>query len=269
MNPAMDSPPDPALTTIAAQAIAALASVHKVRCRYPSSYAEEEVVSAFRMQSLACGMTAHFLPDRPWTWVARELAKALMNRGPEHRRDLVICRGSSLPASARMAVASLRHKVLELERFELAAVSAEEILRLVNAARTASNAHPVQRSEALDRAAERHAADLSQRTDWSHRGSDGSLPRQRALQEGYRYDYVAENTAVGTARAEDLVAAWQASQRHRKNMLDAQVLHAGVSSVRLNRDHRPVVVLVLGGGAKRGLRAPWHTRLPDGLPFFR
>lgn len=87
---------------------------------------------------------------------------------------------------------------------------------------------PLARSEALDRAAQAHAADMAARNRMEHAGLDGSTPGERATRAGYRWGRIGENVAAGQPSAELAVASWLESPRHCANLMDPAYTEMGV-----------------------------------------
>ncbi|HAC05990.1 MAG TPA: hypothetical protein DC060_01410 [Gemmatimonadetes bacterium] len=80
----------------------------------------------------------------------------------------------------------------------------------------------------LVRAAQVHAEDMAAGAFSGHRGSDGSLPADRADRVNYPWLFVAENSSAGFATAPSAFAAWMASPTHRANSLQPEAEHVGV-----------------------------------------
>ncbi len=93
----------------------------------------------------------------------------------------------------------------------------------VNMVRRAAGLPAVRSSVRAEDAARRHAEDLARTGRRGHRGSDGSTHAQRLRAAGCGRGV--ENVAWGMATGRDAVAAWMASEAHRRNVLwpEAQV----------------------------------------------
>ncbi len=66
---------------------------------------------------------------------------------------------------------------------------------------------------------------------FSHTGSDGSLPWDRAARFGYSFSYLSENLYMGSGGYNSpgaAVQAWLNSPGHRENMLYPNAVHIGV-----------------------------------------
>lgn len=121
--------------------------------------------------------------------------------------------------------------------------SAEEIafVRLVNDYRVSKGLQPLQVSDRLSQAGDRHCLDMgtyrffSHTTLASHRFASGATPWDRMAASGYGYNtYRGENIAAGQATAAEVLAAWKASPAHDANMLSSDFTVLGVSLVRVS-----------------------------------
>ena len=104
-----------------------------------------------------------------------------------------------------------------------------------SADRVSAQHHPSAREGArvavdvrLVRAAQVHAEDMAAGAVSGYRGSDGSLPADRADRVNYPWLFVAENSSAGFATAPSAFAAWMASPMHRANSLQPEAEHVGV-----------------------------------------
>ncbi len=105
-----------------------------------------------------------------------------------------------------------------------AAVETGRLLELVNTYRASRSLLPLQHDASLQVIAEANSGRMLQLRRLSHDGFD-----QRFRQTGGRV--CVENLAVGFRREEDLLAGWQASPGHDRNLLDGRVSHAGIGEV--------------------------------------
>jgi uncharacterized protein YkwD len=96
-----------------------------------------------------------------------------------------------------------------------------EMLDLVNAERSARGLAPVAYDDRLMLAAQLHSDDQARRGLMSHTGSDGSTLAVRIDRAGYRWSRLGENVAYGYPDAASVMAAWMASEGHRRNILSA------------------------------------------------
>jgi uncharacterized protein YkwD len=119
-----------------------------------------------------------------------------------------------------------------------AAAVQSRVLELVNEARSQARtcgdeafpaAKQLRASTALAAAALAHAQDMAQHSHFQHRGTDGSMPGDRATRAGYRWSSVAENIASGITTAEDVVKGWLDSPGHCANIMRPQFTEMGVA----------------------------------------
>jgi uncharacterized protein YkwD len=111
---------------------------------------------------------------------------------------------------------------------ELEAARAEVVAR-INAARRRAGLAPLAAHPALDRAAQRHAADMAARGFYSHDNPEGLSPRDRAGRAGYGpARLIGENIARGARSPEQAVELWLDSRAHRKILLEASFSETGV-----------------------------------------
>ena len=107
-------------------------------------------------------------------------------------------------------------------------------------------------------AADRLARDLAARGELTHVASDGSAPPDRAAAAGYVRTIVAENIAAGQTEPGHVVLGWSDSPKHRANLLDARIRHAGAAHAvgRPACPRCPPHYWVLVLGATRGATEP-------------
>lgn len=112
-----------------------------------------------------------------------------------------------------------------------------ELLKQINARRTAAGCSEVLGSDQLRLAAERHASDMRDhpaiRNDPNHLGSDGSTPQQRIAEAGFtpasrtgEIMYWASGPPGNTVEA--TLNWWMNSPSHRDIIEDCEFTHAGV-----------------------------------------
>ena len=87
----------------------------------------------------------------------------------------------------------------------------------------------LKQAAALERAALAHAQDMAARSYIGHKGSDGSMPADRATRAGYPWASVAENVAAGQTTAEEVVNTWLASPGHCANLMSSRYSDTGVA----------------------------------------
>lgn len=125
---------------------------------------------------------------------------------------------------------------------------AGRVVALVNAQRQAAGLGNVSASGALNSAAARHSKDQAATKTMSHTGSDGSTVGGRVSQAGYGWSTVAENVAYGYGSADSVMTGWMGSPGHKKNILNAAVVHIGVA-VAYAADGTPYWTMVLAAPA--------------------
>lgn len=88
---------------------------------------------------------------------------------------------------------------------------------------------PLKWNTVLERASQRQADDMFQHKRMSHVGSDGTDIAIRVTEAGYDWEAVGENIAHGYETEAAVVAAWQKSPAHCKNMMKAYYTDMGVA----------------------------------------
>lgn len=101
-------------------------------------------------------------------------------------------------------------------------------------------------NDTLTQAALVHSDDMVARNFFSHTGSDGSNPSQRANAAGYSGP-AGENLAAGQAGINEVMAAWMASPGHCANLM--------------NTSHRDVGLACVSGTASNDYRTYWTMLL--------
>jgi uncharacterized protein YkwD len=87
----------------------------------------------------------------------------------------------------------------------------------------------LQWDDLLALAAQRHAGDMASGDFFSHTGSDGSRVSQRAREVGYTWRQIGENIAYNYPNAEAVIAGWQESPPHCKNMMSPDFKQMGAA----------------------------------------
>jgi uncharacterized protein YkwD len=85
-------------------------------------------------------------------------------------------------------------------------------------------------SDSLTQAALVHSDDMVARNFFSHTGSDGSNPSQRANAAGYSWP-AGENLSAGRSGINEVMAAWMASPGHCANFMNALHRDVGLACV--------------------------------------
>lgn len=105
------------------------------------------------------------------------------------------------------------------------------VLAAVNEYRAGKGRKALVVSPVLQRIAEGHARDMATNGFFSHSGSNGSAPSDRARAGGYRYCLFAENIAKGQKTLAAVMESWITSPPHRKNLLLRKLREVAVARV--------------------------------------
>lgn len=119
-----------------------------------------------------------------------------------------------------------------------------DLLEAHNRLRKDRGLPPLERNEALQRAAEAHAEDMARNTFMSHTGSDGSSPFKRIDRMGYKWTAAGENVAAGQQTVDAVMKTWLGDLGHRRNIMGGYK-HLG-AAVRLSRGGYPYWVVDFG-----------------------
>ncbi len=109
-----------------------------------------------------------------------------------------------------------------------------QVVDLINQERQARGLAPLQVHSALQTAARGHSQDMACNNFFSHIGSDGSTPWDRAVRAGYSPTYISENLYMGSGSYNSPSAAvqgWLNSPTHRDAMLAPEPIHIGVGYI--------------------------------------
>ena len=119
-----------------------------------------------------------------------------------------------------------------------ASTVSHRVLELINEARLQARrcgrkkfpaTTPLKQVAALDNAALAHAQDMAAHSYIGHKGSDGSMPADRATRVDYTWSSVAENVAGGQTTAEEVVKTWLTSPGHCANLMSPRYSDTGVA----------------------------------------
>lgn len=108
-------------------------------------------------------------------------------------------------------------------------ITAEEQLMLdfVNAERAKESLTALSWCPALAQSAAAHSKDMASQNYFDHEDLDGGQVSDRALAQGYEYQTVGENIAVGQRSVKDVMVAWMDSSGHRANIMKPEYRHLG------------------------------------------
>lgn len=108
----------------------------------------------------------------------------------------------------------------------------QEVLRLVNQARTENGLNTLAWADDLADIARAHSADMIKRSFFSHTNPDGQSPFDRIKNNGISYRAAAENIAYGQPNAASVMNSWMNSSGHRANILNANLKEIGIGAVK-------------------------------------
>jgi uncharacterized protein YkwD len=107
---------------------------------------------------------------------------------------------------------------------------ADEVLELVNLARSQHDLHPVVVNPELTALAESYAQRMIQMKFFGHHDPvTGDGPAQRAVAARYAFIMIGENLAAGQQSAAEVMKAWMESQSHADIILDPAWREAGIA----------------------------------------
>jgi uncharacterized protein YkwD len=109
-----------------------------------------------------------------------------------------------------------------------------QMLTQVNAVRTENGLSRLRLDPRLASAARMQAEDMAEHGFLGHQGSNGSTLGERTRDAGYRFRSVAENLAAGSLAPKLVVADWERSPGHRRNLINPEFDDAGIGYA-----HRP------------------------------
>lgn len=112
-----------------------------------------------------------------------------------------------------------------------AKLDADQAVHLINLYRHEHNLKPIRLNVLLTKAAKLHSRDLANLDRVSHFGSDGSDPLDRVKRVGYTARVAAENIGTGQLTFKEVMAGWQKSTGHKRNLLLHDAEHVGVALV--------------------------------------
>jgi len=119
------------------------------------------------------------------------------------------------------APSSQLHRAVRLKPPDPPVSPVRAVFDIVNAERTARGLPAMVYDSRLELAAQRHSEDQAAMGRMTHTGSDGSSMTQRIDRVGFAWRSAAENVAYGYQTPAAVMAAWMASDGHRRNILSA------------------------------------------------
>ncbi len=108
----------------------------------------------------------------------------------------------------------------------------KQILELTNAEREKNGLNPLEWDDSLAELAKSHCNDMIEREYFAHNTPDGKTPFERMREAGISYWSAGENIAAGQHSPEAAFEAWMNSEGHKKNILNKDFEHMGVSVVK-------------------------------------
>ena len=103
----------------------------------------------------------------------------------------------------------------------------QEMLDSVNEERSRESLALVTWCPALARSATDHSQDMALKNYFEHESLDGREVSDRAKSQGYDFQTVGENIAVGQRDVTEVMQGWMDSPGHRENILRPQFTHLG------------------------------------------
>lgn len=102
---------------------------------------------------------------------------------------------------------------------------------LINKHRAAHGLRPVAIDSRLMAAAKAHSKEMARYGRISHKGANGSYPKDRARAHGYNPKLASENVAAGYNNTSDVIKDWKISRGHNANLLRRGAKHMGMALV--------------------------------------
>lgn len=126
-----------------------------------------------------------------------------------------------------------------------------EIVAETNALRESNGIPTLETDTLLVSSATLKAGDMRDNEYFGHLSPDGKRVGSLLHDAGYPYRYAGENLAVGFSTAKDVVAAWEASGLHYRNMVHPVFVDIGVGVAVGNRDGKPMPYFVQHFGVRK------------------
>ncbi|MFZ2189920.1 MAG: CAP domain-containing protein [Candidatus Magasanikiibacteriota bacterium] len=111
---------------------------------------------------------------------------------------------------------------------DVLAEQARKIFFLTNNLREEKEVKVLNNNDKLVLASTAKAKDMAEKSYFSHTSPDGKLVNNFIKENGYQYEIVGENLAVGFATAEEVMSAWKKSPTHYANLIDKDFFDLGV-----------------------------------------
>lgn len=131
-------------------------------------------------------------------------------------------------------------------------INTADLIALTNYERVINKVSPLSTNNQLTKAAEAKALDLKNKGYFDHfRPSDDKKPWDFIEEAGYQWRVAGENLARGFQTNGQVLAAWMASDTHRKNILNNRYEEVGMATTEGTKDGRPVTITVQLFGTPR------------------
>ena len=148
------------------------------------------------------------------------------------------------------------------------AMTAKEVVDLVNQSRKEEGIPPVRWDEDLARAAEQKAHDMFLKGYFSHWGPDAKKPWDWMKENGYFFEVAGENLAIHYQSAQEQHRAWMESPLHRRNILNPLFTDIGVGVVsgKWKGKETTIVVQMFGRRKSSSLAGSVYQQAPPLQP---
>ena len=138
------------------------------------------------------------------------------------------------PSRSRLLTASLASLAVLLvaasePRQKKPKIDLPALLDLHNKARAEAKLGKLTLSDKLVAAAKVQAKDMADQDKMAHEGSDGSTPDVRVKAQGYHFEVVGENVAMGQKTAAEVMRSWMESPHHKDNILRPEFTEVGLA----------------------------------------
>lgn len=147
-------------------------------------------------------------------------------------------------------------------------ISADEIINLTNAQRSANGLEALTFNPLLAQAAVSKAANMFAENYWAHNSPSGKTPWVFITAAGYKYVYAGENLARDFTDAGSVVDAWMNSPSHRENILDKNFKEIGVAVAdgNLTGHNGILIVQMFGSGISQVPKVDNLSAQPSSMP---
>jgi len=132
----------------------------------------------------------------------------------------------------------------------------QDILTDLNQERMAFNVKPLIFDARLNQAAFLKADNMFSQNYFDH-FHQGITPWDFIIHSGYNYRYAGENLAINYTDADEVTVAWMNSATHRKNMLNENFDHAGITIQSGEINGKPATITVLMLGREKNNTLDW------------